>query len=391
MNNTPEEQVVLLESLVKWDTNWVSKNKSKLFLYNICDTNKLGNHSVRSINFTNLNEDQLTRVIKCIKNFTGTEALSFSSCNFEVNHFSELFSIKSNAKIGILLLENSPMNNKTIEELGKNIGKLKNLKKLRLSNIGLTKENSKYLLDGFKQLKSKEFSRMDFSHNNLEYEGFNFIVEAIKQLNVEKLHHLDFRYSNLGKNSIELISKLLKKTKNLQQIILDGNKLGGCQNDSNLFDNFVRDLQSLKSISLHDNGIDGDNFRQMIPLFFSKFETEIILSNNCIGDGILPLCDRLKQGNACLGVYNLESNHIPPYAISILANALKKSSKKYRCEIKLGNNSIGNRMGALLVDNLSQHRMSCAPDKDKPTYLLQVNLLNQKNTQKINENTVTNQ
>ena len=229
----------------------------------------------------------------------------------------------------------------------------------------------------------------------LQTNGFVKIAEGLKNTSLLKV--FDISCNNIDDQAADCIASILSRNTNLQDICLDGNKLGIDGTIPVVIAEELKSMETLTHLSLCNNNITyeaSDDIAAVI-LKNTDLHTVILSDNNLQLTGAIKIAGSL-QSTSCLRILNMSNNSISFEAASYVATILSCNSKLE--ELYLGDNKLQNtgavkiaealqNTSSLKVFSISNNNIGCQVD-DITTFLLnnadlQTLLINDNNLQTI--------
>ncbi|BFU19402.1 leucine-rich repeat containing protein [Entamoeba histolytica HM-1:IMSS-B] len=165
------------------------------------------------------------------------------------------------------------------------------LKRIDLSNIGLTDDIAKNIVDGFRACNSLEYLNLS---NNSELSG-SALQTVLRSINRNALFRLDIRGLALTRQDAGQVIRLISDFPNLQQLIIKNNNIGAGGAE---LGNLVQRLKKLQILDVRHCGLPKDIVHSILKgLADSRVLKELRLSgNDGMGDVISYISDITEEG-----------------------------------------------------------------------------------------------
>ncbi|CAI9612063.1 unnamed protein product [Staurois parvus] len=298
--------------------------------------------------------------------------LNLSENNLEGPHFSDLMAVLTTSQIEEIHLDNNHLtdsscphlasgirNNQTLRTLnlsynvleGPNFSDLmaalttSQIEDLQLDNNRLTESSCPHLASGIRN--NQTLRTLNLSENNLEGSHFSDLMAA---LTTSRIEDLLLGGNNLTDNSCPHLASGIKNNQTLRRLDLSGNNLEGPHfsdlmaalttsrieelqllninlTDSSclLLASGIRNNQTLKTLDLSENNLEGPHFRDLMASLTTSRIEELHLAGNHLTDSSCPHLASGIRNNQTLRILYLSGNNLEGPHFSDLLAALTTS------------------------------------------------------------------
>ena len=202
--------------------------------------------------------------------------------------------------------------------------------------------------------------------NNTMLQTTEFVKIAEGLKNTSLLKVFDISCNNIDDQAADCIANILSHNTNLQDLCLDGNKLGIEGTLPVVIAEKLKSMETLTHLSLCNNNITHEASDDIAAVILKNtvLHTLILSYNNLQSIGAIKIAGSL-QNTSCLRILNMSNNGISSEAASYIAAMLSCNSKLE--ELYLGENKLQNTGAVKIAEalqNTSSLKAFCISNND---------------------------